>query len=174
MKHAMKNLSGKCILVIDDEPAMLRALSRVLSGEGATAICASWVGDGMDVLTKRDRQVDLVITDLRMPFVTGMTVLYAIQEIFPKLPVIVLTAFGSPEVRAACREEGAFAFLEKPLDSEELLQVVREALGLEAPKKRKEGAGADGPAGSAHTSRSRARAHSTSAESASAKEHNTM
>lgn len=130
----MKSINGKSILVIDDDPGMLRALNKVLSGEGATVSCANWAGDGIDILTKREKQIDLVITDLRMPFVTGMTVVYAIHEILPRLPVIVLTAFANPEVRAACREQGAAAFLEKPLDSQELIAAVRSALGAEAQK----------------------------------------
>ena len=169
----MKNLSGKCILVIDDDPAMLRALSRVLSGEGAKAICASWVGDGMEFLTKRDLQVDLVITDLRMPFVSGMTVLYSIQQIFPKLPVIVLTAFGSPEVRAACGEEGAFAFLEKPLESDDLLQAVHKALGLAAPGTQATVSRGTNPSGSSRPIESRKQPSSTIANSAQEKKYNT-
>ena len=133
----MNDLSGKSILVIDDDPGMLRALDKVLSGEGAAVTTVGWAGDAVDILTKRERVFDLVITDLRMPFVTGVTVVYAIHEIFPQLPVIVLTAFGSPDVRDECREQGAAAFLEKPLDSEELIRTVQEALGLIAPAPQK-------------------------------------
>ena len=68
--------------------------------------------------------MDLVITDLRMPFLNGITVVYAIHQIFPALPVIVLTAFGSPDVRAECLVQGASAFLEKPLDTIQLLAAV--------------------------------------------------
>jgi len=128
----MNDLSGKSILVIDDDPAMLRALDKALCGEGAVVTPAGWAGDAMEILTKRERVFDLVITDLRMPFVTGVTVVYAIHEIFPQLPVMVLTAFGSPDVREECRRQGAAAFLEKPLDSEELIRMVRESLGLVA------------------------------------------
>ncbi len=123
-----KSISGKSILVIDDDPGMLRALSKVLSGEGATVTCANWAGDGFDILTKRDKQIDLVITDLRMPFLNGITVVYAIHELFPTLPVIVLTAFATREARAACLDQGAVAFLEKPIESPELVAAVKKAL----------------------------------------------
>ena len=126
----MKSLAGKAIMVIDDDPGMLRALTKVLSGEGATVTTADWAVDAVEILTDRQRAIDLVITDLRMPFVTGLTVVNAVREVFPKTPVIVLTAFGDPEVRAACRELGAAAFLEKPLDSDALIQAIRKALGL--------------------------------------------
>ncbi|MEO8427181.1 MAG: response regulator [Verrucomicrobiota bacterium] len=140
----MKNLNDKSILVIDDDPGMLRALDKVLRSKGATVTCANWAGDAVEILTSRKKQFDLVITDLRMPFVNGMTVIYAIHEIFPALPVIVLTAFANPEVRAACREQGAVAFLEKPLESQELITAVRRVLRLETsdfddkPEQRKE------------------------------------
>lgn len=129
----MKSLDNKAILVIDDDPALRRALAKILAREGAVVTVAEWAGEAVEMLTRRKGPVDLVITDLRMPFVTGMTVLYAIHEVFPELPVIVLTAFGGPEVREACREHGAAAFLEKPLDSRELIRAAREALGLTEP-----------------------------------------
>ena len=122
----MKKLQDKFILVVDDDKRMLRALERVLAGEGATVTVAQWVGDALDSLTARQKRVDLVITDLRMPFVSGLTAVYAIHEMFPALPVIVLTAFGSPDVKAECLRQGAAAFLEKPLNSSELLKMIEQ------------------------------------------------
>ena len=124
----MKHIKKKVILVIDDDAGMLRALYKVLSSEGANVLCADWAGDGIDLLGKREIKVDVVITDLRMPFVNGMTVVRAVHAIFPELPVIVLTAFGSPDVREVCLEQGAVAFLEKPLDTTQLIDAVRAAL----------------------------------------------
>ncbi len=120
----MKNIRNKSVLIIDDDARMLRALEKVLAGEGCTVTCATWVVDAVEILTERKKQFDLVITDLRMPFVTGITGVYAIHELLPKLPIIVLTAFGSPDVKAECLRQGARAFLEKPLDSPQLLEVV--------------------------------------------------
>jgi DNA-binding NtrC family response regulator len=120
----MKSLCDKSVLIVDDDARMLRALDKVLTGEGCAVTCATWVGDAIEILTGRTKPIDLVITDLRMPFVTGITGVYAIHKILPDLPVIVLTAFGSPEVKAECLRQGAAAFLEKPLDSAHLLDVV--------------------------------------------------
>jgi len=124
----MKKLSHKHVLLIDDDRGMLRALDKVLTGEGAVVTCAEWAGDAIEMLTARRTKVDLVITDLRMPILTGVTVLYAIHRVFPDLPVIVLTAFGSPDLEAECRRQGAAAFLEKPLDTPHLLSAVEGAL----------------------------------------------
>ena len=120
----MKNIRNKSVLIVDDDARMLRALDRVLTNEGAVTTCAEWAGDAIDILMERKKQVDLVITDLRMPFVSGMTAVYAIHKILPELPIIVLTAFGSPDVKAECLRQGATAFLEKPLDTPQLLDVV--------------------------------------------------
>ena len=117
-------LRGKSILIIDDDPGMLRALDKVLTGEGAVVISAAWAGDAIEILTARQARIDLVITDLRMPILTGMTVVYAIHEVFPELPVIVLTAAGSPAVKAECLRQGAAAFLEKPLNTAQLLNAI--------------------------------------------------
>jgi DNA-binding NtrC family response regulator len=127
------DLANKSILVVDDDAAMLRALERVLEGEGASVACAAEAEEAVEILTRRQKSIDLVITDLRMPFVNGMTLLYAIHEIFPALPVIVLTAFGSPEVKNECLRQGAAEFLEKPLDTAQLLGAIRHAVGPRRP-----------------------------------------
>lgn len=124
----MSKICKKTILVVDDDARMVRALEKVLQDEGATVIAAFDAAEAVEILTRRQNKVDLVITDLRMPFVNGMTLLYAIHEILPTLPVIVLTAFGSPYVRAECFREGAAEFLEKPLDSDHLLRKVARVL----------------------------------------------
>jgi DNA-binding NtrC family response regulator len=123
-KGRMKELSKKSVLIVDDDPGMLRALDKVLTGEGAVVTGADSAANAVEVLTGRLKRIDLVITDLRMPFVTGMTVVYAIHEIFPELPVIVLTAFGSSDVKEECLRQGAAAFLEKPLDTPQLLAAI--------------------------------------------------
>ncbi len=112
------------ILIVDDDERMLRALNKVLTGFGATVTATKWAGDAIDILTRREKKIDLVITDLRMPAVSGMTLVFAIHEIFPGLPVIVFTAFGNPELKLECFRQGAAAFLEKPLDTAQLLGAI--------------------------------------------------
>jgi CheY-like chemotaxis protein len=124
----MKKLHDKSVLLIDDDAGMLRALDKVLASEGAVVVCAAWARDALEMLSGPKSKFDLVITDLQMPYMTGvatgMTVVHAIHEIRPELPVIVLTAFGTPEVRSQCAALGAAAFLEKPLDTAQLLSAV--------------------------------------------------
>jgi len=66
----MNKLHNKSILIIDDNTRMLCALDKVLAGKGAVVTLAKWAGDALDLLTATKSQFDLVITDLRMPFVS--------------------------------------------------------------------------------------------------------
>ena len=135
----MKSLANKSILVVDDDVRWLRAMDKVLTGEGVRVTRAQWAGEALDVLTVQKTPVDLLITDLRMPCVTGLTVVYSVRKMFPQMPVIVLTAFGSPDVRAECLRLGAAAFLEKPVNSSEMLGAIEwvfasQAAGIVPPK----------------------------------------
>ena len=120
----MTNINGKSVLVVDDDAAMLRALQKVLTAEGASVATASWAGEIMVRLDENQGRVDLVITDLRMPILNGQSVLRAVKAALPEVPVIVITAFGSPEKRAECWRDGTAGFLEKPLDTPQLLAVI--------------------------------------------------
>ncbi len=129
----MTSINGKSILVVDDDAAMLRALRRVLSGEGASVATASWAGEIMERLDENQGRFDLIITDLRMPILNGESVLRAVKAALPEVPVVVITAFGSPEKQAECRKDGAAAFLEKPLDTPQLLAAIGEVVSAAKP-----------------------------------------
>ena len=123
----MKNLRNKSVLVVDDDTGMLRAMTRVLANEGMQV---TGVSDPTAVATKlaqSGKRFDLVITDLRMPAFSGRGVL-ALASALPELPVIIITAFGGPEVEAQALQLGAFAFLEKPVAAAELVDVVKRAI----------------------------------------------
>jgi two-component system, NtrC family, response regulator AtoC len=123
----MRRIEGKSILVIDDDKAMLRALNKVLTGEGGIVSSASWVGEVMEKLSDEQGCFDLIITDLRMPVLGGRSILGAVRASLPEVPVIVITAFGTPELRAECQQRGAAAFLEKPIDTAQLLTAIDRA-----------------------------------------------
>lgn len=119
-----EGIQNKIILIIDDDVRMLRALAKTLTSEGAVAIRAQGAGEAVEILSRREKTVELVITDLRMPLVDGASLLGFIRMIKPDLPVIILTAFGSPETRAECIRQGAAAFLEKNLSTAQLLTEI--------------------------------------------------
>src|SRR5256885_10373086 len=109
----MDELHDKSVLVVDDDPGMLRAMSKVLAGEGMQV---TGVSDSVAVVKKladSEKRFDLVITDLRMPTFSGPGVL-AVATAQPELPVIIITAFGGPDDQAQALRLLAFAFLEKP------------------------------------------------------------
>jgi len=117
-------LCNKSILIIDDDARMLKALEKVLADEGATVTCAELAMDAFKILAVRSADFNLVITDLGLPFVRGERAIRIIHEILPELPILVLTAFGGPEVKAECMRQGAVALLEKPLDTKRLLEAT--------------------------------------------------
>ena len=78
-------------------------------------------------LADSEKRFDVVITDLRMPMFSGRGVL-ALASALPELPVIIITAFGGPDVEAQALRLGAFAFLEKPVAAPQLIDVVKRAV----------------------------------------------
>jgi DNA-binding NtrC family response regulator len=112
------------ILVVDDERAMRFMLSELLTEEGFDVVTAE---NGQDALVQLDG-VDLVVTDLVMPELDGMSLLRRLVAANPELPVIVLTAQGSEKTAVRAMHEGAFDYQGKPVVQEELLLAVQRAL----------------------------------------------
>jgi DNA-binding NtrC family response regulator len=123
----MDELQDKSVLVVDDDPAMLRAMTKFLAKEGMRVIGVSDPGVVVKELAHSGSRFDLLITDLRMPTFSGRGVL-ALASALPRLPVIIITAFGGPDVEAQALHLGAFAFLEKPVAAAQLIEVVKRAL----------------------------------------------
>ena len=123
----MEDLRKKSVLVVDDDPGMLRAMMKVLAKEGMQVTGLSDPTAVVTTLAASEPRFDLVITDLRMPMFSGRGVL-ALASALPKLPVIIITAFGGPDVEAQALRLGAFAFLEKPVAAAELIDVIKRAL----------------------------------------------
>jgi DNA-binding NtrC family response regulator len=123
----MNELYDKSVLLVDDDPGMLRAMTKVLASEGmqVTGVCDPVVV--VKKLVDSEKRFDLVITDLRMPMFSGRGVL-ALASALPELPVIIITAFGGSDVQAQALRLGAFAFLEKPVAAAQLIDVVKRAL----------------------------------------------
>ena len=118
------------ILVVDDEPEVLRLVTRVLSAEGTQILAA---GRGAEALAiARQRGLDLVILDIKLPDMSGTQVLRRIRRIDPGVPVIMVTSYGSVETVRTSMELGAFDYLTKPFDNQEVRRVAREALASRA------------------------------------------
>lgn len=114
------------VLLVDDEREFVETLSERLQ---LRDIGASVVYDGEQAMESLAQdQPEVVVLDLRMPGVDGIEVLGMIKDKYPQVKVIVLTGHGSARDREKCLELGAFAFLQKPVDLEELAEVMRQAV----------------------------------------------
>jgi DNA-binding NtrC family response regulator len=114
------------ILIIDDEESMRIALTEALvkSGHAVDA-----VPNGCDALKKvHSTSFKLVITDERMPSMDGFTVLQEIKKVFPRIPVIMITAYGTVQNAVEAMKQGAADYILKPFSLEELDSVVKRAL----------------------------------------------
>ena len=110
------------VLVIDDESSMRYTLEAVLGDGGFEIETAD--GGASGVAAFEARGADVVLTDLAMPDVDGMQVLTAIRAQDPSVPVLMLTAHGSERVAVAAMKAGAFDYLPKPFDPDELILAV--------------------------------------------------
>lgn len=114
------------ILLIDDEPEVLRATKMVLQLDGHEVELQSTSHNAVDRILKGD--FDLAIVDLMMPIVSGEDVLAQVKRALPQFPIILLS--GSADMFSYDRlvKLGAFTLMDKPFDPQRLLEVVRAAL----------------------------------------------
>jgi DNA-binding response OmpR family regulator len=111
-------------MIIEDDKEMRSLLKDFLEEEGFETDSASNGVDALQVLSKD--HFDLVITDIRMPGLTGLDILPRMRRLKPEIPIIVMTAYGSDDVRRRSLERGATIYLEKPIHLSKLRTVIRE------------------------------------------------
>ena len=117
------------VLIVDDEPELLLSISSGFERNDRFRITTAHNGrEALDILSRVP--VDLVVTDLRMSVMDGVELLAAMTESFPKIPHIVMTAFGTPVMEQQLKKAGTLEVLEKPLDIDALEQAINRALDL--------------------------------------------
>jgi CheY-like chemotaxis protein/predicted regulator of Ras-like GTPase activity (Roadblock/LC7/MglB family) len=114
------------ILVVDDEESMVFSIEDYLSSY-ADCLGAASYEEAISKL-KREKDISLVISDIRMPEKDGFELLMWLRANRPSVKVIMMTAYGSPSVRSLAKQRGAVMYIEKPLDLEQLLQVVKKIM----------------------------------------------
>jgi two-component system, NtrC family, response regulator len=114
------------ILVVDDEPNYQIVLSELLREEGFEVYTTSTAGDALKLA--REIDLDLIITDMRMPGMSGLELLKALKVLNRDLPVIMITAFGEVEKAVEAMQAGAFNYLTKPFNNDELVVSIRKAM----------------------------------------------
>ena len=120
-------LEPKRILIVDDEPTILLTLSYALRSRGVEVVTASRLEPAEEALARY--AFDLVIADIRMSGilgVEGLELLSYIKRYWPETRVIIMTAYGSDEIRKDAYERGANYYYDKPVDIEELIRRVRD------------------------------------------------
>jgi EAL domain-containing protein (putative c-di-GMP-specific phosphodiesterase class I) len=116
------------VLVVDDEQAILRAYSRILTSHGYQVLTAASGEIALELLAREP--VDVVVSDLTMPGMTGIDFLRAVRQRDPDLPVILMTACPSTESAARALEYGALRYLLKPVAKDALERALRDGLHL--------------------------------------------
>jgi two-component system, NtrC family, response regulator len=116
------------ILIVDDEKHYRLILSEVLEEEGYTAFSAASGMEALDLL--KSQIIDVVLTDVKMPGMTGIDLLDKIKEIDPNLPVIIMTAFGSVEKAVEAMHKGAYTFILKPFENEALIAHIAKSISM--------------------------------------------
>ncbi len=114
------------ILIVDDEPNYQIVLSEVLRDEGFETLTAD--NGQQAIVLVNDNDIDLVITDMQMPGMDGFALLEAIKERDKTLPVIMITAYGEVEKAVRAMQLGAFTYLTKPFNNDELLACANKAI----------------------------------------------
>jgi DNA-binding NtrC family response regulator len=118
------------LLIVDDEKNILLTLKRALEVEGYACEVAG--GGKLALETFAAKPVDLVIMDVKMPDLDGLEVLKKMKELRPATPVVMMSGHGSFETAVTATKLGAYTFVPKPIDREQLLVSVRNALGARA------------------------------------------
>jgi DNA-binding NtrC family response regulator len=114
------------VLIIDDKMSMVDMLSRTFQAEGFDVISAGNVKDAIRLIDQGE--MDIVVTDLKLPDGEGLEILTAAKERFPFMPVVLMTAHGSIETAVRAVKEGAYDFITKPFDPGQLVLAVRRAM----------------------------------------------
>jgi DNA-binding NtrC family response regulator len=112
------------ILVIDDEPLTCWSIAEVLGERGYRVRKAGDAGSALQAIASVDARPDLVLLDMRLPDSTDLTVLSVIHRSFPRLPVVLMTAHGSPALSAEARRRGAVAVVNKPFEIHAMALMV--------------------------------------------------
>ncbi len=114
------------ILIVDDEKNYLVVLEALLGSEGYEIVTA--LNAKSAISTAEEADLDLIITDMKMPGMSGMELLEKIKSMKPELPVIMMTAFGTIEMAVEAMRKGAYDYIQKPFENERLKLTVKKAL----------------------------------------------
>jgi DNA-binding NtrC family response regulator len=126
-------MSQTDVLLIDDDREFVAVTGRRLSRRNMTVFAAHSGAAGLRILN-REPQIDVVILDLKMPVVDGITTLKAMKRAYPGVEVIVLTGHATMQSAEEAMNHGAFGLLTKPCDIDDLVTIIAEARANKAQR----------------------------------------
>jgi len=116
------------VLIVDDEKNYPLILSAVLEEEGFETLTANSGKAALEIIESSD--IDLILTDMKMPEMDGIELLKRIKKRDPDLPVIVMTAHGTVDKAVDAMQEGAYTYIQKPFDNERMILYVKKAIAM--------------------------------------------
>jgi two-component system response regulator PilR (NtrC family) len=122
------------ILIVDDEPNIIEILEMVLLDEGMDVLKSASGREALDIL--REKDVDVVISDIKMPDLSGVELLQEAERLAPETVFIMITAFASTETAIEALQHGAFDYITKPFRMEDLRDIIHRALKKRSQKPR--------------------------------------
>jgi DNA-binding NtrC family response regulator len=122
-----KNPAVAHVLVVDDEPLIRWSLAETLSDRGHTVTEAGDGKEALRVVTLAPNRPDVVLLDYRLPDSNDLSLFAAIKRELPEVPIILMTAYGSPEITAGALALGAYRVVSKPFEVQDLVTLVQEA-----------------------------------------------
>lgn len=123
------NMPPKKVLIVDDEEDLTWTLTRKLSKDNNEFEILA-VNSGKEALEILNQiAVDMVVTDVRMPEVSGLELLQRVKQQYPFTKVVIMTAYGSSDVQKEANSRGCFQYIEKPFEINDLKQIILEGLG---------------------------------------------
>ena len=128
--------NGELVLVVDDEPPIREALVRTLMANGYRAYTAEDGSDGLALYHQRRTEIDVVLTDIAMGQMDGVTLVRALRKMDPNVRVIASSGQFQKETTVVLEGLGVKTFLDKPYTAEKLLRAMKSALG-QAPAETK-------------------------------------
>ena len=125
----LKKSPNVSVLIVDDEPLIRWSLAETLSDHGYGVLEAADGQGAVEAIKDSARPVDVIMLDLRLPDSNDLQLLRRIRALSPRSRVVMMTAYGTPEVAAEALQLGAFCVVSKPLEMQEVADLVSRANG---------------------------------------------
>jgi len=119
--------SGQTVLVVDDHETTRQTIARMLEAGGFTVVQASSAAEALERLARESEGIDMVLSDVTMPGMSGIDLSYQIRELYPSMPVAIVSGDVS-ELERSIIGRAAVPFIKKPFHAESLYSAVREAI----------------------------------------------